>query len=155
MFVTPSPLASWKSPTSHAILPSRVLVLDGEPLILWSLCTALAQAGYDAVAARNEEEARRVASEWPPPRVAVLDILPGEKTARLIRDLRRFYADCRFIVLSTDPQDAVAWKSRAYAASVSFVAKPFDVGEILRLVGDAIPNAMESVPILEAPVTQR
>ena len=113
-------------------LPSRVLVLDAEPLVRWSLCTALAHAGFDPVPSTTPEEAREIAAEWPPPRVAVLDIDPDDEGRRLVRDLRRIYPDCRVVVLSTERQHDGAWTCGARV-----VHKPFDLGEVVRLVTES------------------
>ena len=118
-------------------LPSRVLVLDAEPLVRWSLCTALAHAGLDPVASTTPEEAREVAAEWPPPRVAVLDIHPDDEGRRLVMDLRRIYPDCRIIVLSTERRHDDAW-----TCGVRVVHKPFDLAAVVRLVTESTESEL-------------
>jgi DNA-binding NarL/FixJ family response regulator len=113
-------------------LRSRVLVFDAEPLVLWSLHAALRQAGFDVVAARTADEAREVASHWPPPRVALLDVAPEDCGRQLIADLRRIYPECRFLVLSTDRGPGCA------RCDVPVIQKPFDVADVVRRVALAV-----------------
>ena len=82
-------------------IPNRVLVVDDEPLVRWSLCAALNAAGFDAVAAASGIEARRLATEWPPPRVALVDLLGAGDARELLAYVRRIYPDCRFVLMTT------------------------------------------------------
>jgi DNA-binding NtrC family response regulator len=115
-------------------IPNRVLVVDDEPLIRWSLCTALAAAGFDAVGAEDAPAALRLAAEWPPPRVALIDWGPAKDTPRLVTEVRRIHPTCRFVLMTTaDRRDLVAPGS--WDAVV--VDKPFDLAWIVALVSDA------------------
>ena len=111
-------------------IPNRVLVVDDEPLIRWSLCTALEAAGFDAVAASNAVEARRLATEWPPPRVAVVDLLDDRDTADLLDSIRRIYRDCRFVIMTTARQERVPHGD----GRVQVIDKPFDLNALVRMV---------------------
>ena len=113
--------------------PNRVLVVDHEPLIRWSLCTALAAAGFDAVGAEDVTAALRLAAEWPPPRVALIDWGPAKDTAHLVTAIRCIYPNCRFVLMTTaDRRDLVAPGS--WDAVV--IDKPFDLAQIIALVSD-------------------
>lgn len=129
-----SALSPAKNSTARGVIPIRVLVVDDEPLIQWSVCTALVAAGFDAVAARTAEEARRCAAEWPPPKVVVLDIHPDGGGRELMTDIRKIYPDCRFLVMSTARRSGDAWPQ---TNGVQTVEKPFDLAEVVRLVDQA------------------
>jgi DNA-binding NtrC family response regulator len=111
-----------------------VLVVDDEPLIQWSVCTTLASAGFDPVPARTADEARRIAAEWPPPKVVLLDIRPDGEGRELMTEIRQICPDCRFLVMSTVRRAGVTWPQ---TRGVQCVEKPFDLAELVRLVDAA------------------
>jgi DNA-binding NtrC family response regulator len=125
-------------PVFHAVeegmlrppIPNRVLVVDDEPLIRWSLCTALEAAGFDAVAASSAVEARRLATEWPPPRVAIVDLLNIQDTGDLLDAITRIYPDCRFVVMTTARQ----YHPRRREDRIQMIDKPFDLNALVSLV---------------------
>jgi DNA-binding response OmpR family regulator len=120
-----------------------VLVVDDEALIRWSICMALVAAGFDAVSAGSSDDACLLAAEWPPPKVALLDIPPDGHACELMARLRRIYPDCRFLIMSTTRGKCPTLDNTL----VQVVAKPFDLGEVVRLVGEAVrqgsPEASE------------
>jgi DNA-binding response OmpR family regulator len=123
-----------KNLSPRRVIPVRVLVVDDESLIQWSVCTALASAGFDAVGARTRDEALRIAAEWPPPKVVVLDITPDGDGRELMTDIRSIYPDCHFLVMSTARRAGVTWPQ---TTGVRIVEKPFDLAELVRLVDAA------------------
>ena len=118
-------------------IPDRVLVVDDEPLIRWSLCTALQTAGFDAVAAGDGAEARRLATEWPPPRVVVVDLLGPRDTEDLLNFVRQIYPDCKFVLMTTARQHSV----RHDGEGVQVLEKPFDLRTLLMLITRVLQNA--------------
>lgn len=130
-----SGLSPVENSRARGIIPARVIVVDDEPLIQWSVCTALASAGFDAIGARTAEQAREVAEEWPPPRVVVLDIRPDKERAELIAVIRAIYPNCRFLVMSTDRTSRA---DRPRDAGVQTLEKPFDLAEIVRFVWQVV-----------------
>ncbi|MEO5894113.1 MAG: response regulator [Vicinamibacterales bacterium] len=134
--VIPVPVAFYTSVLRPAV-PNRVLVVDDEPLIRWSVCTALEAAGFDAVAAATGSEARQLAIEWPPPRVAVIDLLGDEDTGELLEHVRGIYPECKFILMTTAHHPAQRHRGR----SVEVVEKPFDLDSLVLLVKRLIDDA--------------
>lgn len=121
-----------KVPIERAVIPTRILVVDDEPLIRWSICSALAAEGFDPVAVPDADGARRVAAEWPPPRVVLLDRTSSDPDcARLLADVRAVYPDCRFILMTTAHDCAV---EALFDAAVEIVRKPFDLAHVVQLV---------------------
>ena len=120
-----------KSPIVRAVFPTRVLVVDSEPLIRWSVCAALVSAGFDAVAAADAREAARLAAEWPPPRVALLDLGHPEVDGEdLLSAIRAVYPDCRFLIMTTDPQP----RNGSRVNGVEVIEKPFDLARMVERV---------------------
>jgi DNA-binding NtrC family response regulator len=124
-----------KTPPVRVEIPTRVLVVDDESLIRWSICTALAAEGFDPVPAADPADAQRILGQWPPPRVAILDRRYSNGDAHDLRALiRTVYPDCRFLIMTT----AEGGMSNGGSASgrVEVVEKPFDLARIVQLVGE-------------------
>ena len=133
-----------KNPVTRAIVPTRVLVIDSEPLIRWSICAALAAAGFDAVAAADATEAGRVAMEWPPPRVVLLDLrFPDVEGRELLTSIRAVYPDCRFLIMTTDPRPAGIEDGRANGVEV--IEKPFDLARITERIARLAEGGAEEI----------
>jgi DNA-binding NtrC family response regulator len=115
-----------------------VLVVDDEALIRWSLSEGLAEHGYAVRLAGSAAEAREaVASCGSEPLVVVLDLrLPDMKDLSLLEEIRGKRPDAPVIMMTAygTAEDA----ARAEALGVwRFVGKPFDVSEMVRMVGSA------------------
>ena len=115
-----------------------VLIVDDEALIRWSLSEGLTEFGYVVRLAGTAAEARAVlASFGDEPLVVVLDLrLPDMADLSLLKEIRAKRPDVPVIVMSAygTAEDA----KQAIALGVSkFVGKPFDVGEMVRIVGSA------------------
>jgi DNA-binding NtrC family response regulator len=120
-------------------LPSPVvLVVDDEALIRWSLSEGLAESGYAVRAASTGAEALSVLADClTDPVVVLLDLrLPVVGDLSLLRAMRRTRPDAPVLVMTAHgaPEDTEE-AQRLGAAHV--VGKPFDVGEMVRLVGEA------------------
>lgn len=120
-----------KRPSDRGLIPTRVLVVDDEPLIGWSICTALATAGFDAVAATTLDEARRLAGEWPPPKVALFDVRPDGGGREAMREIRSIYPTCFVIAMSTAPRERVTWLPQDVTGVIE---KPFDIARLVARV---------------------
>jgi len=116
-------------------IPARVLVVDDEPLIRWSLCTALAAAGFDAVSAANGVEARQLATEWPPPRIALVDA-GAEDVGDLLAYVRHIYPECGFVLMTTG-QPLQRYRGKA----IDVIEKPFDVHRVILLIRRLIEDS--------------
>jgi DNA-binding NtrC family response regulator len=124
---------------SREIVPKpAVLVVDDEALIRWSLSEALTDAGYATRLAASRAEARIVlASIGQQPLVVVLDMrLPDVNDLSLARELRRGRADAPVILMSAHlgPEDV---REAERLGVFRVVSKPFDVAEMVDLVGRA------------------
>ena len=128
----PTP-ADTKTPVTRAIVPTRVLVVDNEPLIRWSICAALTAAGFEAVAASHAAEAARFATEWPSPRVVLMDLRKPDAAAADLLACKALYPECRFLIMTTESPGAdldVAGRS----SGIEVIEKPFDLGRIVERI---------------------
>ena len=115
-----------------------VLVVDDEALIRWSLSEGLTEFGYVVRAAGTAAEARALLAAFGhEPLVILLDLrLPDMADLTLLREIRATRPDAPVIVMTAygSADDA----KQALALGVNrFIGKPFDVTEMVRLVGDA------------------
>src|SRR5438045_9638619 len=78
----------------------RVLVVDDEEAVCWSLRRALARAGYEAEAAPSAEKALELAERHPPQAVLMDVRLPGMDGLSALARLRRIAPDAPVIVMT-------------------------------------------------------
>ncbi len=112
----------------------RVLVIDDEPLVRWSLVAGLRHAGFDAVPAGTPEDAVTVAQQAPPPLVVLLDVsLWGADPRELLANLRRIVPGCRVLLLAVDGQEVPDMED------VEVIRKPFDLPAVVDRVKAVLP----------------
>lgn len=126
------------APTStQAANAPPILVVDDDPDILDALAEILEAEGYPVARARNGQEALdRLA---PTPRLILLDlmmpVMDGWEFARRYRQVDGPDARAPIIVLSADRN--VGAKAKEIGA-VGYLAKPFELAELLDLVRHTI-----------------
>lgn len=119
-----------KFPARLAEIPPRVLVIDNEPLVRWSLKAGLKAAGFDASGAVDAAEALALARQSPPD-VILLDMsLWDTDPVRLLKELRSMAPGCRFVCLAVSGQEVPC----AGLDGCDVVRKPFDLHEVVRVV---------------------
>jgi DNA-binding NtrC family response regulator len=114
-----------------------VLVVDDELLIRWSLSEGLAESGYAVRLAGNGAEARAaLAVLGDEPLVVLLDLrLPDVVDLSLLAEIRRRWPHVLVVMVSahgTADDRSIAMRLGA----VRFLEKPFDVTEVVRVVGE-------------------
>jgi len=111
---------------------ARVLIVDDEPLVRWSLEAALRAAGFDPVTASGGAEAVALAGTGPRPAVALIDLeLYGTDVLALAGRIRALAPGCRVLGLTTSGPDLA--RHTAWPA-VTFIRKPYDLADVVRLV---------------------
>lgn len=119
--------------------PEKVLIVDDEKLVRWSLRQKCQEWGYQAVEAENGATALRLARTEPPDLV-LLDVrLPDISGLEVLKALKQS-GDARAVIMITaDPQlDDV--KSALKLGAYDFVGKPLDFDEL----AVATKNALEA-----------
>lgn len=84
---------------------NKVLVVDDDQTICWTLCTALSGWGYTPVEARTVSDAIRIFNTELP-EVVLLDInLPDGSGLKVLREMKRRQPQAVVILISTDVFD--------------------------------------------------
>ena len=110
----------------------RVLIVDDEPLVRWSLAAALRAAGFDPVTASGGPEATALACSRPAPAVALVDMeLYDTDCLVLIEQIRAHAPACRILALTTSGPER---PSRPSWAAMRLIRKPFDLTDVVGLV---------------------
>jgi DNA-binding NtrC family response regulator len=117
--------------------PLRVLVVDDEPLICWSLAETLSDSGDLVTEARSGAAAVRALSEASEPiDVVLLDYkLPDVKSLSLLATVRRLSPSSRVILMSAYATPEIAKDALALGA-FRVVNKPIDMHDVPALVHD-------------------
>jgi diguanylate cyclase (GGDEF)-like protein len=125
-------------------MPSRVLVADDDSSTRTLIDLALQEAGYDCVLAANGKAALELARATRP-ELIVLDVgmplLSGDEVHReLRRDRRTRYIPVVFITAKRTTAEMTA---RFRNGADDFVAKPFDIDELVARIASALRRAAE------------
>ena len=124
----------------------RVLVVDDEPLIRWSLVETLAGAGHDVVEAIDAREAIEVINDAATPfDIALLDFrLPDSNDLTLLTRVRRLTPATRIIVMTAyGTPDLV--RGALDLGAYLVLNKPFEMGTLSPLVTEAYGARVEGV----------
>lgn len=117
-----------------------ILVVDDEELIRWSLGEALRGAGYHSVEAGSLREAR-TRLEALNPDLVILDIrIPDGSGLDYLRELRLHDADLPVVMITGHGNVQTAVQA-TQAGATAYLPKPFDVQEMLLVVGRALADA--------------
>jgi DNA-binding NtrC family response regulator len=119
---------------------SRVLIVDDEPLIRWSMSETLASDGYLITEAGDARGALEQLSKWPAPDVILLDYrLPDSNDLNLLATIRERTPATPVIVMTAfGAPDVVAGAVKLGAFRV--VSKPLDMHEVESLVELALAS---------------
>ncbi len=112
--------------------PSRVLVVDDEGLVRWSIAEALNQIGMQAQTACSVADARVrfIASTFD---LVITDLqMPGESGFSLVREVKSRLPRCRIIMISAYGDDDTRGWARAMGVA-DFVDKPVNLDHLLTL----------------------
>ena len=117
---------------------ARILVVDDEPLIRWSIAEALTDCGYAVVEAGTGRAAIQETSGASRPfGVIVLDLrLPDSDNLSLLTRLQSLAPGARIILMTAHGTGEVADEARALGA-FGFVNKPFEMSAMASLVTEA------------------
>jgi DNA-binding NtrC family response regulator len=125
-------------PMPNSTRALRVLVVDDEALLRWSIAELLRRSGHAVSEAMSATEARSVMSHTSELiDVAFLDFrLPDSNDLGLLEDMRRRFPKCVTVLMtaySTPDLVQGALDRGAYRV----LSKPFDMGDILALISEA------------------
>lgn len=119
-------------------IPSpRVLIVDDEPLIRWSLSEGLTRAGYEVFEAQDRKSALEVIGREPI-NLVFLDLrLPDSDDLGLLRQLRVASPKLAVILMTAHGTPEVCAQAERDGARW-VVGKPFDIDEMVDLAGRSL-----------------
>jgi len=125
---------------------ARILVVDDEPLVRWSVAETLTAAGYDVEEAGNAKAALKILSSPAPAGysaddrpfdVALLDVrLPDSDGLGLLATMRARAPSLAIALMTAFGTKALA-QSAICLGAFTVLDKPFDMDDVLRLVRQA------------------
>ena len=112
----------------------RIVVAEDDPNILQLLEHVLTVKGYEVTAAKDGEEALESVRRVKPPLLIADVMMPRRNGYQLVQELRKERIALKIILLTskTDPADV---RQGIAAGADVYIAKPFDVQEVLSHVG--------------------
>jgi two-component system nitrogen regulation response regulator GlnG len=122
---------------------SRILIVDDEPAICWSLKERLADQGHEVQIAASVERADKLLATFTPD-VIVLDVrLPGQDGLSAIPGYRQRLPATPIVVMTAfgDLQTVVDAISRG---AFEYLVKPFDLSEFLSVISRALQSTDNS-----------
>ena len=123
---------------------ARVLVVDDEPLIRWSLAETLSERGHTVIEAGDAKTTHRILmSTAHRPDVVVLDYrLPDSDDLGLFTEIREKLPQTRIILMTAYGAPEIARDALALGA-YRVVGKPFEVLDLATLVQQAHASRCE------------
>ena len=122
---------------------NRILIIDDEPAIGWSLKERLSDQGHDVQIAASIERANKILVNFTPD-VIVLDVrLPGQDGLTAIPDFRERFPKSPIIVMTAfgDLQTVVDAISRG---AFEYLIKPFELKDFLSVISRALQSVSQS-----------
>jgi DNA-binding NtrC family response regulator len=125
------------SPNGSKKSPRRVLIVDDEMLIRWSMGEILTHAGYEVSEAGSAKETLQLIESAPAPDVILLDYrLPDSNDLRLLETIRRRAPESSVIMMTAyGTSEVVSGAGRLGAYRV--LSKPVELRELVPLVEEA------------------
>lgn len=126
-------------PEQGKIRSRRVLVVDDELLIRWSLNEGLARAGFEVVEAEDAQGAlARFTPEAPHIDAVILDLrLPDSADLGVLRRIREL-SPATPVILMTAYGSVETTDDALRLGAWAVVSKPFDLHGMVTMVGDAL-----------------
>ena len=121
-------------------LPARVLVVDDEKLIRWSVTERLQRNGYDVVSAESGEQALELVAAQPPD-LMLLDVrLPGIDGVQTLQRALSVHPELAVLMMSAHSTVDIAVDAMKHGA-VDFLVKPFPFQALDAAVQRALATA--------------
>lgn len=125
----------------HVPVPSkksyRILIVDDETLVCWSLSRALQEEGYEVFTVETAEEALHLLKKNGFSLVITDLRLPRITGMDLVRQVKKFYPQCKVLMISAfgTPQTR---DEALKEGALKFIDKPFDIRDIKESVNTAL-----------------
>jgi DNA-binding NtrC family response regulator len=120
--------------------PARILVVDDEKLIRWSVAERLQRGGYEVLSAESGEQALEVVATTPPDLI-LLDVrLPGIDGVQTLQRALSLHPEVAVLMMSAHSTVDVAVEAMKHGA-IDFLVKPFPFQQLDEAVERALANA--------------
>lgn len=117
--------------------PLRVLIVDDEPLIRWSMAETLVQVGHLVIEASDARETLRMLSDGPAPDVILLDFrLPDSSDLKLLATIRQTVPGSPVILMTAYGTPDVL-RGAVNLGAYRVVSKPFEMRDLAPLIQQA------------------
>lgn len=112
----------------------RVLVVDDEPLVRWSIAETLRSGGYDVVEAGDRDSALRALVEEQAPDAILLDLrLPDCSDLHLLETITLILPGTPVVLMTAFGTEELAAEARQLGA-YAVLEKPFDLATLASLL---------------------
>lgn len=130
--------ASWDISPMAGKSPARVLVVDDEPLIRWSLTELLRECGCEVAEAGDAVSAlAAIRDGFAHPDVVVADLrLPDTDDLGFVAAVRKASPEARIVLMTAFGTPEILREARSLGV-FQVVQKPFEMQEMLGVVRDA------------------
>jgi DNA-binding response OmpR family regulator len=123
-------------------MPTTVLVVEDDPVIIDLLSLTLELEGWTALRAKDAVSAFEIARADRPDIVVSDVMMPGRSGLDLIADLRADEATAAIPVILLSARALAAEVAEGYSAgAVDYVTKPFDPDDLVARIGKALESA--------------
>jgi DNA-binding NtrC family response regulator len=123
---------------------ARVLIVDDEPLIRWSISETLAEGGYDVVEKGDAQSARLAVGTGEPFDVVLLDYrLPDSDDLSLLSSIRKMSPAAQVILMTAFGRPEVV-RGALDLGAYRVIGKPFEMEAIADLVCQARAAGLSS-----------
>jgi two-component system response regulator AtoC len=120
--------------------PARILVVDDEKLIRWSVAERLQRGGYEVLSAESGEQALEMVGATPPDLI-LLDVrLPGIDGVQTLQRALSLHPDVAVLMMSAHSTVDIAVEAMKHGA-IDFLVKPFPFQQLDEAVERALANA--------------
>lgn len=117
--------------------PSRVLVVDDEPLVGQAIRRVLSRAGYSTLVVTDGTTALRHVAEFEPQAVVSDLNMPGFNGIEFLRGVRQRDRDLPVILITCKP-DVDSAMTALNDGAFKYLQKPLDHDELVKVVGSAV-----------------
>jgi DNA-binding NtrC family response regulator len=136
------------------LTPARILVVDDEKLIRWSVSERLQRDGYQVLSAESGEQALEVIAATPPD-VMLLDVkLPGIDGVQTLRQALGLHPELAVLMMSAHSTVDVAVEAMKHGA-IDFLVKPFPLTALDAAVARALSTSRTRRQIAELSADRR
>lgn len=125
----------------------KILIVDDEPRIADTLALIFQQAGYDASAVYNGDDALAFIAARQPSLVISDVVMPGLDGIELAKAIRSSYPDCQILLFSgnADTQQMLN-RARQQGHAFEVLAKPVAPPQMLAKVASLLDQNSSSLP---------